>query len=659
MSGENNFKIGFYNILGEPKNGEMEALMRLKYSFAKLKTPIMVIDRGGYILSPENKKGQYIEDVPVDFIFTCDTLDFALSVLPDVPAVFMHWAPLSFMANFQALAMLKGFSMYDCFSCSSEKEIFSRDCRLPVENMALIGPSVPQDFAVKPQFQKNRKLFYVGINFERVLTKMRYGTLLKALDDTNKLEIYGPKKVYGTKNLWAGFQSYQGEIPFDGRTIMEKINQAGVCLALNSPMHNDANAVTSRTYEAAAAGAVIISDDNEFVHQYFGDSVFYIERELSEKEASEKILNILDWVNEHPEEAYEMACRSQQVFFDHLTLDKMVSDFVDSTEKAIAKVHDKSLQTDVIDVLCFLDETEDYARIMGQLNKQYYQNLHLIFVGKQALYDGLRIDVPHDFVAMEDEYKGRAFVKAKELLRGKYFMFMDKHSVLHARHIYKNHEVISNREELFAYSGSYLKTAIPGEKQYIVLNNKPIVWDEFLLFSNASSENVDWKIRDKQSFWIETIFSRSAVLFDRSILEFVQADELSFISEAVHYYLACCSLIKAGKLGRFTHALTTGYKGNSVEEMEKVVFADSRKHWLSNGRSAKTYIKEMNEIFFKYTFESNPTNILLRNMAGEITWYNETPKSEASISIKRKFVRVLKKFTPKYIKEFIKKCVYA
>jgi len=647
MSGENNFKIGFYNILGEPKNGEMEALMRLKYSFAKLKTPIMVIDRGGYILSPENKKGQYIEDVPVDFIFTCDTLDFALSVLPDVPAVFMHWAPLSFMANFQALAMLKGFSMYDCFSCSSEKEIFSRDCRLPVENMALIGPSVPQDFAVKPQFQKNRKLFYVGINFERVLTKMRYGTLLKALDDTNKLEIYGPKKVYGTKNLWAGFQSYQGEIPFDGRTIMEKINQAGVCLALNSPMHNDANAVTSRTYEAAAAGAVIISDDNEFVHQYFGDSVFYIERELSEKEASEKILNILDWVNEHPEEAYEMACRSQQVFFDHLTLDKMVSDFVDSTEKAIAKVHDKSLQTDVIDVLCFLDETEDYARIMGQLNKQYYQNLHLIFVGKQALYDGLRIDVPHDFVAMEDEYKGRAFVKAKELLRGKYFMFMDKHSVLHARHIYKNHEVISGSEGLFVYSGSYLKTT--KEKRYISLNNRPILRSEFYNFM-ASPKGVREVARyQEQCLYITLMFPLSGVLFDWKSLEFIKIDTMEQMQTAIPHCIVCCILEKTGDVGRFTNTITTGYKGNHVKEVERQLFF----HKERGQNTVISDFQKMKEGFsMGFVSPEEEHQAFSRRLTGEYSW-----AAEAREQLKP--IKVLKWLIPKKvilkIKTIIKK----
>jgi hypothetical protein len=185
--------------------------------------------------------------------------------------------------------------------------------------------------------QARRKLFYAGINFERAIGSMRYGKLLKTLDEASLLDIYGPKKVYNRSNLWAGFRNYHGEIPFDGRSILKRIHEAGVCLALNSPMHNDAEVVTSRIYEGAAAGAVIISDDNTFVRTHFGNSVFYVQPNIDEVKASENILEILDWINQHPDEAYEMACRAQKVFLEELTLDTMVENLLTIFQESESK----------------------------------------------------------------------------------------------------------------------------------------------------------------------------------------------------------------------------------------------------------------------------------------------------------------------------------
>lgn len=662
-------KIAFYNIFGELKNAEQETLMRLKYVLETQGHSLLVLNRDGYIISECSEKETFIEDVPVDFMFTYNTTDFAQIALPDIFSVFAHWSPVGFVINSQAVLELQMMNCYDYFGCTYERDIFKTFVQIDCNDPAFFGSSVPADFVVKPQKQKKRKLFYVGINLERTFDNMRYGTLLAELDKTGRLEIYGPKEAFGKANLWAGFESYQGEIPFDGRAIMEKINQAGICLALNSPMHNDANAVSNRTYEAAAAGAVIISDDNEFVHEYFGDSVFYLDRDMSEEEASVRIMEILDWVNENPEQAYDMACRAQRVFLEELTLDVMTEEFTRKTALAIEKVHDIGLQMDVIDVICFIDKGEDYDIILTQVKKQFYQNLHLIFVCGEDVPLNTDIAYSCDFVSGARSARGKAFIEAGKLLQGKYFMFMDRESILHARHIYKSHEVLSQRSELFSYSGCYLKRTARTGKKYIVMNNKPILRNEFLLFRAASNEKVDWHYRDRQTFYIETIFSRSAALFKREILQYIDNDELTLISDSVHMYLACCSLIKANQLGRFTYALTTGYWGSSVAEAEKRVFNYPRRHWYSNGRSAKTIIKELNEAFFSYNFECDASAIRNRNFYGETTWYGEAPFTDEDrgddlspkvwISNKRRMVRFVKKFIPRPIKEIMKKCIHA
>lgn len=654
-------RIAFYNIFGELKNAEQETLMRLQYVFSKQGHELLVIDRDGYVISDCDCKGTLVENACVDFMFTYNTLDFALIVCPDVFSVFFHWAPMGFVANFQTSLLMKMFNGYDFFACAYEQNVFRDITQIHTHRVPFIGSSLPKDFCVEPKMQKNRKLFYVGINLERALKNMRFGTLLQELDQTNLLEIYGPKEAFGQKNLWAGFQSYKGEIPFDGRSILEKINQAGVCLALNSPMHNDADAVSNRTYEAAAAGAVIISDDNEFVRKYFEDTVFYIDKNLSEEQASKRILEILEWVNQHPEQAYEMARKSQEKFMQKLTLDDMVADCISGVQEAISITKDQKLQNDIIDVICFVECDDDFANISYQLQRQYYQNLHLIIVAPSNVYQKLNINFDHDFVAWKNGMKGAAFIEVKQLLRGPYFMFIDKYTMMHLRHIYKNHDVLKNREELFCYSGCYIKTEEKTGKRYIVLNNKQILRDEFLLFRNTTADYTNWQYRDQQCFFIETIFSRSSALFSKDILQYTDDNELSFISDAVHFYLACCSIIKARKLGRFTYALTTGYAGDSAKEVNETVFGNSRKHWVSNSRSAKTYIKEMNEAFFKYTFESNPSLVYSRNFNGEITWYNDISSSESdsNLSWKQRVIKFIKRIMPIKLKIAIKKCINA
>lgn len=657
-------KIVFYNLFSEAKNGEAELMLRLRHAMERCGHTFLVADRDGYIENECSDKGKHVEYVNADFLCTCNTAEVSLFVVPDVFSVFLHWSPIGFSCPHLGCVNMEMWNAYDDISSTGEKYAISRMMNCSVEDVPITGTSISSDYAIAPRKMKKRKLFYIGINFERALDKMRYGRLLSELDRTGQLEIYGPKRVYGRDNLWVGFDSYRGEIPFDGHSVIRKISEAGVCLALNSPMHNDADMISARTYEGATAGAVIISDDNEFVHRYFGDSVFYIGRDLSEEEASVKVVDILNWVNQHPEESYNMACRAQKAFLENLTLEKMIYDQVERVKRQIEIIHDTSRQLDIIDIICFVDKTKEFEIIQEQLKKQFYQNIHLIVVCDKIVHNKLRITYPHDYVVGKKDERGSAFLEASKFLKGPYFMFMDGEALLHARHINKNYQVLAKREELFVYSGCYLRKTGQVGCKYVVMNNKPILRDEFLLFSNVSNENVDWRHRDRQTFYIETVFSRASGLFKRDILRYIDNDEMCTISNSVHLYLACCSLIKANKSGYFTYALTTGYWGDSVEEAEERAFGYFRRHWVANGRSARTFIKEFNEAFFKYTFESNPNHIWPRNFSGEIAWPDEIPASpaqpeESPVSWKRRLVRFVKKLIPKPIKEIIKKCEYA
>ena len=389
-------------------------------------------------------------------------------------------------------------------------------------------------------------------------------------------------------------------------------------------MHNDTGAVSNRTYEAAAAGALIISDDNAFVRKYFKDSVFYIDINESEEESSHKIIDIVDWANSHPDEAYQMAKASSEIFKKELSLDSMVKNFIHDIKYQIEYIQDVSNQHECVDIICFVESLHDFDAIYFQIARQYYKNIRIIIVDDgEAEQEICQKYQNNDFVFVKGEgkeNKGASFIKVIPYIKSNYFMFMDAFSIMHKRHIHKNIDIVTNYDTLFAYSGCYIKS----EYEYININNKPIMRDEFLYFS--LSHAIDWHYKDVQAFFIETIFSRSAALFKKEVLNIVDNDELNIISNNIHFYIACCSIIKRNILGRFTYALTTGYAGSSIEEINNTVFSH-RKHWHSNCRAAKTYIKEMNEIFFKYTFETTPNFVMHRPLTGEPISFSDVVSS--------------------------------
>ena len=52
-----------------------------------------------------------------------------------------------------------------------------------------------------------------------------------------------------------------------------------------------------RLFEAAAAGALIITDDFEFPREWFRDSVLYVDAELPAPMVVEQIVSHVEWAN--------------------------------------------------------------------------------------------------------------------------------------------------------------------------------------------------------------------------------------------------------------------------------------------------------------------------------------------------------------------------
>ncbi len=147
----------------------------------------------------------------------------------------------------------------------------------------------------------------------------KYQTLYSLLSQSGKARFYGMRMPgNGVK------RGYLGKIPFDGISVIDALQKHGIVLVLHSHTHNREGIPSSRIFEAAAASALIISDENEFVRKQFGDSVFYIDINLSAEEIYRQIQTHLDFIQYHPEICWEMAKTAHRIFEEKFILSQQL-----------------------------------------------------------------------------------------------------------------------------------------------------------------------------------------------------------------------------------------------------------------------------------------------------------------------------------------------
>lgn len=637
--------IAFIDTFNGEGAAEQETSKRLKYCFEKFGNKFVHLYND---MKTRDNTHMHADNLNLDFCYAHEIVTGADKVLPDCFSVFFHWAPTGFNGTYWCDTYVKYMNKFDVVAGGYETQdaafdICNNGCnRYCGQNIDLynITSSISKDFVLLPQKNQHYRLFYVGINLEAVYKTMRYSSLIKYCDVNNLIDIYGPNKSFNIKGGWDGFKCYKGSIPLDGYSIIEKINQAGICLALNSSAHNAVGSVSNRIYEAACAGAVIISDDNPYVRKYFGDSVFYIDVKQSEDEQIENIKNIINYIKQNPDEAYEMACRSQKVFIEKLALDSQVEGLISFIDKQKELMTDISLQKDTVDVICYIDSVDDWESIKEEIYKQYYKNLHIIVVTDEAVYKKLVLNdiYSFDFVQKEN-FRGKSFIKLQNLLRGKFFIMLDKNSAMHKNHIFKAVNVLQNCDNLYCYSGSYIRrqNAMEQTIEYETLNSRPIEQKYFFSYLNPSA-HLDLALR------VEKICPITAFLFNKEVLNHVAEEELEQISIDLQLYFAGCSQIKAKRLGKFMYSLTAGYKLLDTDDENKILFPQN-KIYYSQGKCQNTYIKELLGVFTKYDIE-----IPFDENFGKLD------KRTKKIIKKLKKYKILSKFIYKYNKNLPEYC---
>jgi len=301
------------------KAAEDEVIERLKIAANSLNVECLVVDSFARLIHPPHTQ------------LTQDDVDFVLSLHFETPKQFdvfsfvTLWNPLQFYYERGYRKFTRHLLTHDdflsCASASGDDQVLRHISDDPMRDgphfqfyPTLSGP-------IMEPATGDRKLFYAGINWERMgKGPGRHEGLLSLLDGSGDLRLYGPK-IFAGVDVWEGYKSYVGPVPFDGVSIVRLIHSAGIALVLSSDAHHQSEMMSCRIFESAAAGAVIICDENPFARRRFGDSLLYIDTTLPPEEAYGQLRSRLDWIKSEPAKSLQMAKRAQEVFRENFRLD--------------------------------------------------------------------------------------------------------------------------------------------------------------------------------------------------------------------------------------------------------------------------------------------------------------------------------------------------
>ncbi|MDK2084130.1 hypothetical protein PT502_10020 [Aliarcobacter butzleri] len=364
----------------EVKNAEYECIERIKLASKNIGVECVVVDNEGYIIGHNDKRtGEYLDGNEVEFVIA---LHFVTEKLYDCYMYGAMWNPPKFLMDWDYNIEAVKYFTYDDYLIYNSKQIVAHlenlisSTNKDISNAIHFVPSVPGD-VMTPQLGSNPKLFYSGINWEKCTnSKGRHHDLFKALDEENMTKIYGPEKFFDAIP-WEGFKTYSGSLPFDGISAIKAVNECGMSLVITSDTHRDAEAATNRLYESCAAGAVIISDDNPFVINEFGNSVLYFKyyKDNTEKNLAQ-IKTHVKWILENKEEALKLAKKSQEIYEKKFKLDNVLRNLVDKHNERKKEVYNYTLdlESKVTVILRCINFDESFRKSALCLNNQINKN---------------------------------------------------------------------------------------------------------------------------------------------------------------------------------------------------------------------------------------------------------------------------------------------
>lgn len=276
--------------------GERELAWRIKIAGENL----------GWTVLLEENEGRQLQNI--------EDLDWVICLLPENPfpnSRCPNYLTIFHPSNYlnRERSLLPFYEQYDGYLLTIQAE------KMRANKELYSIPFYPSVHSIPYQEVALNNLVIIIPVWGNRLIDPKFRILYKLLSRTGLVRFYGVER--NADIIDAG---YMGKIPFDGVSVIKVLQQHGITLVIHSDLHNEEGIPTSRIFEAAAASTVIISDENPFVKQHFGDSVFYINTSLTVRELYEQVLEHLNTIYADPEKALKMAKTAHQIFIDQFEM---------------------------------------------------------------------------------------------------------------------------------------------------------------------------------------------------------------------------------------------------------------------------------------------------------------------------------------------------
>ncbi len=469
----------------ELPNAEFEVVQRICKMGTNIGALVWVVDNDGYPLS-SNQDGVALPKRRL----TRDDCTFVLSLhfesprLYDIPSYTALWNPPDFYLAFGYARTIEQLASHiDVLSCRSDvadahaANIYAGLGRALCHPFPALFHGVPRPY-LAPRQEKSSRLFYVGVNWERVTgEKGRHHELLEQLDSEDLIHIYGPEKILGVAP-WRGFSTYRGSIPFDGESVVARINEAGICLALSSTSHQTSGIMSNRLFEALAAGAVVIANPHPFITKYFSDVVHVVDDRGPVADVVAQIRDLVLEVRSNPHEARARASAGQQRLLEGFSLEESFTNLFAVHAKRLAHAVNQTTGSERHEVSLILDasdpESASVEKLLASLSAQSFVAIDLLVLGPRDVLDRmqglgpairsthlfeLELDVRQEGKASRrSAASGQAFARALAAVRTPYFCTMQSDDDCFGDHLASlANKLASTPDSSFACSGKLVE----------------------------------------------------------------------------------------------------------------------------------------------------------------------------------------------------------
>lgn len=406
----------------------------------------------------------------------------------------------------------------DYLSCSSSgadrhlmRLIYSNPYKLPPEFKFYHSISSP---IYRPEPRTDRKLFYCGINWERINNKKgRHGDLLKFLDSKGLIDIYGPEKLQN-KKVWDGYQGYKSELPFDGVSVVEKIHDSGIGLVLSSQAHISAELMSNRLFECLAAGVPIICDQNSFARKFFGDLLYYINTDDSFDLQCKSIMEHIDTIRKNSETALQKADEAQKKFLDEFELSKSIHNIylnIEQRKYRLRKISELNLSFESKLKICWLGGEEknniEYG-ILGNMNKHFEHYIYCSHDEKEKMCKNLE-NTNIKFIEKNScNYSKDIYDFLKRIDKSDYFAIVLPNELILRNHFSKLINILKKNNKMCAYSQMLFNLSDKGTiVPYLIFGHNDIkTFGNFVFNGNILNNILIETMNDIRKMFIHILF---------------------------------------------------------------------------------------------------------------------------------------------------------